>query len=179
MGKAGRCAMTTKPFADPEFLQNLGRVTISFALLDGTLTAVLAFLSESKDIEAVADMRFSDKVKEFLKLAPARLKELGSVTFDRAFFEGLATDLNDVADRRNSLMHCFWTFDPSTATMFLRTMKKRKRVPDEHPTPAKLLRLSDRIYEVGKRIGPVSNEYSALLHEKARSRPAPPDLRKG
>jgi hypothetical protein len=98
-----------KPFEDPVFLQAVGEMTISFALLDGTLSHVLNAIEGNTDMARIAAMPYSKKVDRFIKTVKFELSELGSVNFTARDLIRLKSELKGVASRRNSLNHDFWT----------------------------------------------------------------------
>ncbi len=157
-------------FEDPAFLQNLGRVTISFALLDGTLTAVTDFLVGAPALEQIAAMEFKRKVECFTGTAASEFERLSTATqFDRPFFQQLRADLNSLADERNTLMHDFWTVEVETQQMVLKGLKRKNRGQKSYPTAESLKTLSDRIYHVRSRLAPVMNEYQLLRRKHAEA----------
>src|SRR5437899_2918682 len=90
-----------QPFADPQFLQAVGRMTISFALLDGSLTACI-HIAKVQDLRRLAEANYSVKAKEYIEVFEQELKQRGSTKFDRAWFRKLKADLMAVAKTRNS-----------------------------------------------------------------------------
>jgi hypothetical protein len=155
-------------FADPEFLQAVGRMTIAFALLDGGLTADLAIVLTGQ-LSRIAASDYSQKVEEYVEVFERELNERGCTKFDRKWFCKFKNDLMGVAAQRNSFNHDFWTIDGATNRIAIKGLRG-KGVPDSFPTAAKILKLSDRIYSVRERsVGPV-NEYMELVIAERRSR---------
>lgn len=154
---------------EPIFLQNLGRVTISFALLEGALTSLTPFFGGTPKLEEVAREKYNRKVQLFVEAATREFERLGGTAeFDQAFFRQLRADLNGVAAERNRLIHDFWTLEAYTQRMRLKSLKGDAK-NDVYPTSEYLRRLSDRIYDVRSRLAPVANEYMRLRANHAET----------
>jgi hypothetical protein len=148
-------------FSDPLFLQSLGRVTVSFALLEGglliipSLESLLEPMPEAERLvrlKQVKRMNYSDKVKDFVKLANRALNH--GVTDRSSLTSGLKAELNDVAKHRNRYIHDFWTFSVERQAILLKNVEG-EGMPDLFPTPEDLSSLADRIYAVRERIASV------------------------
>ena len=60
-----------QPYLEPDFLQAVGEMTISFTLLDATLSNVFNAIEGNKDMAGIASMPFGRKVDGFIELLRA------------------------------------------------------------------------------------------------------------
>src|SRR4051812_40445947 len=121
-----------EPFTDPEFLQSVGEMTISFALLDAMLSHAFNAMEGNCNMAKIAGLPYSQKVDKFIEVVQVRFAKLGSSDLTDRNLERLKNDLSGVAARRNSLNHDFWTMSEGRKTL---KSLKGKGVPDPYPTP--------------------------------------------
>src|SRR3954452_15792260 len=100
-----------QPFRDPAFLQAVGEMTISFALLDAMLSHVFNAMEGNAEMSKIAVMGYGEKVDLFIDFVKANFKELGSVKFASKQLDKLKNDLKGVASLRNSLHHDCWSME--------------------------------------------------------------------
>lgn len=160
-------ARREQPFGDPEFLESLGHVTISFALLDGALTALLDWVDE-RPLKVIARDEYSRKVERFIELALADFSPSAAPAIEAKWLQDLKAKLNSVARQRNSLMHDFWTIEVSTERFVLRGLRGTNP-PEKYPTPKKMRRLSDQVYAVRNDLASLMNKWMALRRGRSVS----------
>lgn len=155
-----------QPFLDPAFLQVVGEMTISFALLDAMLSHVFNTMEGNADMSRIATMPYGEKVDQFIRFVKFEFAELGSSNFTAKQLDKLKNDLTGVASLRNSFNHDSWTMEIG-GRMTLKSLK-RKGVPERYPTPEKIRKLADRIWAVRSALADVMNEHTRLRRAKQR-----------
>lgn len=156
-------------FDDPQFLQSLGRVTISFSLLEGTLAALIDWFDGPETLDQIARMPFSSMVECFITRVRSDFRKYRALPFDEKSLRDLKAALKSVGAERNRLMHDYWTIEVESQRVVLKGLKANSD-PDRYPTPDRLQAISDRIYAVRSQLGPIVNGYLAArrLHSEGQ-----------
>jgi hypothetical protein len=134
-------------FDDPALLQALGRLSISFTLLEADLCELTPLFTGSPPAGDPFAGTFSNKAKTFIKTARAELRRVAPQRTEMTDNDllRLRSDLTDVQQQRNRYIHDYWTIEWATQR-FKVLRKKQKPAKDLYPSPKDLNALADQAH---------------------------------
>jgi len=118
-------------FDDPALLQALGRVSISFALLEADLCELTPLFTGSPPARDLFEERFPDKADRFIKTARKELRRVAPQRTEMTDNDllRLRKHLTEVQQQRNRCIHDYWTIESATQR-FKVVRKKQKPAKD-------------------------------------------------
>ena len=114
-------------FDDPALLQALGRLSISFTLLEADLCELTPLFTGSPTARDLFEERFPDKASLFIKTAREELRRVAPQRTEMTDNDllRLSRDLAEVQQRRNRYIHDYWTIE--WATQRFKVLRKKQK----------------------------------------------------